>query len=124
VPLSRDETAVQGRSVKKEICLMCRRPPFVFIDGSRTGNAAFYGFLVDLLPLLFQTAGLGNYTLQYYNSTNEGGERLQNGTWTGKPQLYSPFLRMQTILKLRQASHLQLAMCTDAATPYPRRDHG
>ncbi|KAK9918578.1 hypothetical protein WJX75_005119 [Coccomyxa subellipsoidea] len=59
------------------------RPPFVFIDGSRTGNAAFYGFLVDLLPLLFQTAGLGNYTLQYYNSTNEGGERLQNGTWTG-----------------------------------------
>ncbi len=63
------------------------RPPFVFIDGTRRGNAAFYGFLVDLLPVLFQTAGLGNYTLEYYNSTNSGGERLQNGTWTGMPLL-------------------------------------
>lgn len=60
------------------------RPPFVFIDGTRTGDAAFYGFLVDLLPILFQIAGLGNYTLQYYISTNAGGEKLANGTWTGK----------------------------------------
>ncbi|BDA49267.1 Glutamate receptor 2 [Coccomyxa sp. Obi] len=59
------------------------RPPFVFIDSSRSGNAAFYGFLVDLLPVLFQTAGLGNYTLNYYTSTNSGGEKLDNGTWTG-----------------------------------------
>lgn len=63
---------------------MQSRPPFLFIDGTRQGNAAFYGFLVDLLPLLLQTAGLGNYTLDYYSATNSGGERLQNGTWTGE----------------------------------------
>jgi hypothetical protein len=38
---------------------------------------------VELLPILFQTAGLGNYTFDYYAAPNAGGEKLDNGTWTG-----------------------------------------
>lgn len=69
-------------------CVRCR-PPFVFIDTTRRGNAAFFGFLVDLLPVLFQTANLGNYTFDFYSSTNSGGEKLDNGTWTGMSFLHS-----------------------------------
>ena len=28
------------------------RPPYIFIDPARQGNARFYGLLVDLLPTL------------------------------------------------------------------------
>ena len=50
----------------------------------------YYGFIVDLLPTLFQTAGLGNYTLDFYTGPNQGGEKLPNGTWTGKVLLPYP----------------------------------
>ena len=57
---------------------------------NRPLQSRYYGLIVDLLPTLFQTAGLGNYTLEFYNSTNSGGAKLPNGTWTGTlPMLFS-----------------------------------
>jgi hypothetical protein len=60
------------------------RPPFVFIDSARSGNARFYGLLVDLLPVLLSYgAADGDKTaLEYYAVAPSGGE-LKNGTWTG-----------------------------------------
>jgi hypothetical protein len=60
------------------------RPPFVFIDAARSGNARFYGLLVDLLPVLlsYGAADGDRTTLEYYAVPPSGGE-LKNGTWTG-----------------------------------------
>jgi hypothetical protein len=60
------------------------RAPFVFIDAARSGNARFYGLLVDLLPVLlsYGAADGDRTTLEYYAVPPSGGE-LKNGTWTG-----------------------------------------
>ena len=51
-------------------------------DTARHANAQFYGFLVDLLPVLFSYAGI-DAALQYYGITDNAGGELVNGTWTG-----------------------------------------
>lgn len=54
------------------------------MDESRTGNLRFSGYIVDLLPILLQAAGLGDVPVEYYKmATNEGGS-LVNGTWRGE----------------------------------------
>lgn len=61
------------------------RPPFVFLDSARSGNAQFYGLLVDLLPVLlsYGAAAADNTTLQYYAVPPSGGQLKHNGTWAG-----------------------------------------
>lgn len=60
------------------------RPPFVFKSSRRDGGGQWFGYLVELMPMLFQYANL-NVSLNYYESpTNEGGDPLPNGTWTGE----------------------------------------
>lgn len=62
------------------------RPPFVFRSSRTDGQGQWFGYLVELIPLLFQYANL-NATLNYYESPeNVGGALRPDGVWTGELQ--------------------------------------
>lgn len=60
------------------------RPPYVFVDRSRTGNLRFSGFMVDMMPFLLRAAGLGNVPVEYYEMASNAGGSLVNGSWSGE----------------------------------------
>ncbi|WIA38210.1 hypothetical protein OEZ86_001556 [Tetradesmus obliquus] len=61
------------------------QPPLVFVQEAPDGSKNFTGFLVDLLPMLLETAGLPlNYSIRYIPPLQAaGGRQLENGSWTG-----------------------------------------
>ncbi|KAK9822845.1 hypothetical protein WJX81_002738 [Elliptochloris bilobata] len=58
------------------------RPPYVLVK-QETGT--FSGLLVDLLPMLFMTAGFNttDSSFHYYQAPTNSGGSLVNGSWTG-----------------------------------------
>jgi hypothetical protein len=57
----------------------------VMQDTELQGNERFYGFLVDLLPIVFQAARL-NGTFEYILAPVNSGGSETNGSWSGAIQ--------------------------------------
>ena len=61
-----------------------QRPPYVFVNNQLSGPAAYSGLLVQLLPVLLQTANITAPFEVYTAPDNEGGS-YSDGAYTGKP---------------------------------------
>ena len=59
------------------------RPPYVFINSQISGPAAYSGLLVQLLPVLLQTANITAPYELYTAPDNEGGS-YTGGKYTGR----------------------------------------
>ena len=66
-----------------------QRPPYVFVNGNLTGQAAYSGLLVQLLPVLLQTANISTKYEIYTAPDNEGGSQTK-GVYTGAPWRLTP----------------------------------
>ncbi|GAQ88650.1 glutamate receptor [Klebsormidium nitens] len=60
--------------------VVAERPPYAYPNAS--DPYGWSGMLVSLIPVLFQAAGI-NASLNFYESPDNGGGTLKNGTWNG-----------------------------------------
>lgn len=57
------------------------RPPYAYPNAS--DPYGWSGMLIQLIPVLFQVAGI-NASFDFYQSPDNGGGALINGTWNGE----------------------------------------
>jgi len=58
---------------------MIEEAPFVYFDKTKTGNARFSGFSIDMMNEILKTHPNITYDIQLVKDGNYGG--LKNGSW-------------------------------------------